>query len=233
MSFGGYNGWERRRRDSALILGAAILSRFTPVGGRNPGRNIGLRSIIDVSRRLDAWRRINVCRRIDVVGADRKAALGVTKPFLPSGFGLAIVCAAAPPAQFPVMMLATAERTVQILTVGVARMGEEPNPAVSAVHRAAGQLGTSLQNGVQRTLILTNKRTSTLLLVPILAKTKNLFDAYDKKARLSAILWTLFCMSSSYPLDATAPREGEDFFWNSPQNLDQARRANAPPPNAR
>jgi hypothetical protein len=148
-----------------------------------------VRSIIDVSKRIDirrsvdVWGRIDVQRRMDawgrgdVVGGDRKAALRVTKLFLPFGLGLLVVSPAAIPAQFPAMMLAAAEWATQILAVAVARMREEPNPAVFAVRRATAQLVTSLQNGVQRDLILTNKRTSTLLLVPILGKSENLLDA--------------------------------------------------------
>jgi hypothetical protein len=203
------------------------------MAGRNLGRNIDVRSIIGVLRRIDVWQSVGVWGRIDAVGADRKAPLRVTELFLASGLGLAIVFAAALPAQFPAMMIATAERAVQILTLGVARMGEEPNPAVFALDCAAGQLGTSFQNRVERNLILTNKRTSTLLPVPILGKDKNLFDAYDKKARLSAILWILFCISSSYPLDAKAPRGGARIFFEFHSEVDEARRANAPPDNAR
>jgi hypothetical protein len=117
------------------------------------------------------------------------------------------------------MMLAATERTAQILTADVARMREEPNPAVFAGRRATGQLGASLQNGVERDLILTNKRTSTLLLVPILAKRENLLDAYDEKARFSAMLRIVSFMSSSYLLDAKAPRgRTRIFFPLSPQN---------------
>jgi hypothetical protein len=130
------------------------------------------------------------------------------------------------------MMLAAAERATQIRTVGVARMGEEPNPAVFADHRATGQFGTSFQNGVERDLILTNKRTSTLLLVPILGKGENLLDAYDEKARLPAMLWILSCISSSYLLDAKAPRGGRGFSSCFQQKTDQARRPNTPRPKA-
>jgi hypothetical protein len=129
-------------------------------------------------------------------------------------------------------MLAAAERAAQILTAGVARMGKEPNPAVLAAHRATGQLGTSLQNGVERGLILTNKRTSTLLLVPILGKRENPLDAYEEKARSSAILWILSFMLSSYLLDAEAPRVGRGFSSHFQQKTDQARRLTAPRPKA-
>jgi hypothetical protein len=122
-------------------------------------------------------------------------------------------------------MLPAAERTAQILAVVVARMREEPNPAVLAVHCATGQLGTSLQNGVERDLILTNKRTSTLLLVPILGKRENLLDAYDEKARRSAMLRILSCMPSSYLPDAEASRGRTRVFYALPPES----RTTAPP----
>lgn len=62
----------------------------------------------------------------------------VAKRFLRFRLGLLVVPPAAFPAQFPAMMLAAAERTAQIPTAGVARMGEEPNPAAFAAHRATG-----------------------------------------------------------------------------------------------
>jgi hypothetical protein len=72
------------------------------------------------------------------------------------------------------------------------------------------------QNGVERDLILTNKRTSTLLLVPILGKGENLLDAYDEKARFPVMLSICSFMSSSYLLDAKAPRGGRGFFSFQP-----------------
>ena len=156
----------------------------------------------------------------------------VTKLFLPFGLGLLVVSPAAFSAQFPAMMLAAAERAAQILTVMVARMREEPNPAVFAVHRATGQLRTSLQNGVERDLILTNKRAGTLPLVPILGKRENLLDAYDEKARFSAMLRILSCISSSYLLDAKAPRGGRGFPSPSHPKTDPPRRPNASYPKA-
>jgi hypothetical protein len=130
------------------------------------------------------------------------------------------------------MMLAAAERAAQILTVVVARMREEPNSALFAVRHATGQLGTSLQNGVERDLILTNERTSTLLLVPVLGKRENLLDAYDEKARLSVMLRIVSSMSSSYLLDAKATRGGRGFFSRFHLKADQARRPNTPRPKA-
>jgi hypothetical protein len=110
------------------------------------------------------------------------------------------------------MVLAAAEWAAQVSSAGIARMREEPNPALFAMHGATGQFRTSAQNGVERDLILTNKRTSAIVLVPIPGKGKNLFDADDEKDRLSAMLRILLFMSSSYPLDAKATRGGRGFF---------------------
>jgi hypothetical protein len=242
MAFDGCNEKNRRCRDRHFIPDFR-----TPIRGRSTAMaasNLDVRSIIDVSRRIDVWRSVAACGRIDVrrrmdvwgsidaVEADRKAALRVTKLFLPLGLGLLVVSPAAFPAQFPAMMLAAPERAVQILTDRVARMREEPNLAVLAMHRATGQFGTSLQNGVERDLILTNKRTSTLLLVPILGKRENLLDADDEKARLSAMLRILSFMPSSYLLDAKAPRGGRGFSSRFHLKADQPRRPNTPRPKA-
>jgi hypothetical protein len=86
----------------------------------------------------------------------------------------------------------------------------------------------NFQNGVERDLILTNKRTSTLLLVPILGKGENLLDAYDEKARFPAMLSILSFMPSSYLLDAKAPRGGRGFSSPFQQKTDEARPPNAP-----
>jgi hypothetical protein len=49
-------------------------------------------------------------------------------------------------------------------------MREEPNPAVETADRAVLPLRMTPQDGIQRHLILTNKRNDTLVLVPILAE---------------------------------------------------------------
>ena len=104
------------------------------------------------------------------------------------------------------MVLPTTERAAEIPPLRVAGMREEANGAVAAVHRAVPQLRTLPQNGVQSELILTNERLGAIVLVPILAKSKNFRDGYSKRDRLSVKMLIVLCMSSSYSLDASASR---------------------------
>ena len=83
-------------------------------------------------------------------------------------------------------------------------MREEANPTMAAGDRTACQIGMNAQDGIQRQLILTNKRTSAVVLIPIRAKRKEFPDGYDKNARFSVKMLIVFCMSSSYSLDAKA-----------------------------
>jgi hypothetical protein len=73
---------------------------------------------------------------------------------------------------------------------------------MAAVDGTACQIGMIAQDGIQRQLILTNKRASAVVLMPIRAKRKKFPDGYDKNARFSVKMLIVFCMSSSYPLDA-------------------------------
>jgi hypothetical protein len=55
-------------------------------------------------------------------------------------------------------------------------------------------------------LILLNKRTSAVVLVPILAKREEFRDGYHKTERFSVKMPNVMCISSSYSLDANASR---------------------------
>jgi hypothetical protein len=68
------------------------------------------------------------------------------------------------------MVLTASERTVEILAIGVPWMGQEAKGTVAAVDRTACQTGMLAQDRIQRGLILTNKRTSAVVLMPIRAK---------------------------------------------------------------
>ena len=68
------------------------------------------------------------------------------------------------------MVRAAAEGTAQIVTTDVAGVGEKPNPAVNAVSDTAVQLGSGLQDRVQRGLVLLNDRPGAIVLVPVRAK---------------------------------------------------------------
>jgi hypothetical protein len=113
------------------------------------------------------------------------------------------------------MLLTAAEGTAQVLTTCIARMGEETNPTVRAAYCAVRQIRTITQDGIQRELILTNKRTGAVVLVPILVKRENFRDGYDKIARFSVKMLIGFCISSSYSLEANASRCRARIFYAS------------------
>ncbi len=110
------------------------------------------------------------------------------------------------------MVQSTAEGATEILATRVAGMRQEADPAVATADSAVLQIRTIAQDGIQRVLILTNKRMGTVVLVPILAKRKNFRDSYDKIARFSVKMLIGFCITSSYPLDAKASRGRARFF---------------------
>ena len=68
------------------------------------------------------------------------------------------------------MVITATERTVEILPMRVPRMRQEANSTMAAVDRAACQIGMIAQDGVERELILPNKRKGAVVLVPIVAK---------------------------------------------------------------
>jgi hypothetical protein len=111
------------------------------------------------------------------------------------------------------MVLSATEGAAQITAARAARMSEEANPAVAAVHRAGHKIGMIPQDRIERQLILTNKRISAVVLVPIFAKRENFRDGYKKIARLSVKMLICFCMSLSYLLDAKASRGRAGIFY--------------------
>jgi hypothetical protein len=102
------------------------------------------------------------------------------------------------------MVLTATERAEEIPPIRISRMRQEANATVAAGDRTACQTGMIAQDGIQRDLILTNKRTDAVVLMPIRAKRKEFPDGYDKNARFSVTMLIRFCMSSSYPFDANA-----------------------------
>jgi len=113
-------------------------------------------------------------------------------------------------------VLTATERTVEIPTIRVPRMRQKANSTVAAVDRTACQTGTIAQDGIERDLILTNKRTSAIVLMPIRPKRENFAGGYDKNARFSVKMLIVFCISSSYSLDANASRSrARIFLWIS------------------
>ena len=90
---------------------------------------------------------------------------------------------------------------------------------MAAVDRTACQTRMIAQDGIERQLILTNKRTGAVVLMPIRAKRKEFPDGYDKNARFSVRMLIVLCMSSSYSLDANASRRRAGIFCGSAQKI--------------
>ena len=151
------------------------------------------------------WR-VDIARRKGFSVFSGLAAFVVETFLVPSALSRSIVLPATPIGELATMVLPATERTAEILPVRVAGMSEKANPAVAATHRAVLQIRTIAQDGIQRELILTNKRMGAVGLVPILAKTKNFRDGYNKIARFSVKILIVLSMSSSYPLDAKTSR---------------------------
>lgn len=86
---------------------------------------------------------------------------------------------------------------------------------MAAVDRAACQIRMIAQDGIQRELVLTNERMDTTVLMPIRAKRKEFPGGYDKNARFSVKMLSVFCTPSSYSLDANASRGRARIFMRS------------------
>ena len=110
-------------------------------------------------------------------------------------------------------MLPAAEFATQIPAARVPGMREEAYAAVATLYRAVPQFRTVSQEGIQRDLILTNERLGAIVLVPILAKSKNFRDGYSKITRFSVKILIVCCISSSYPLEAKASRGRARIFY--------------------
>jgi hypothetical protein len=110
------------------------------------------------------------------------------------------------------MMPSATEGTTQVNSIRVAGIGQEFDPAVSAMGQTRAQLRLGLQNRLQRGAILTDERVGAVILVPIRAKKENFLYRQNKKARLSITMAIVLCTPSSYRLDAKASRGRARFF---------------------
>lgn len=138
----------------------------------------------------------------------------------------------APLVRLPAPMVLTAsERTVEILPLRVTRMRQKANEAVAAADRTGCQTGMIAQDRIQRGLILTNNRTSAIVLMPIRAKCKEFPGGYDKNSRFSVKMLICSDTPSSYELDANASRARARFFCGSAQELYRSDRATNLSPN--
>ena len=84
--------------------------------------------------------------------------VGLIVPLASLGGLLATVCRSA------------TEGAAEILPACIPRMREETNSTVATLDRTVFQIRTIAQDGIEPELILTNKRTGAVVLVPILAK---------------------------------------------------------------
>ena len=147
-------------------------------------------------------RGLEACRRVELF-------------LVRSPLGRLIVLSAPRVAGLAAMMLPTTERAAEILSTCIPRVREEANPAVATKDRTLFQTRTTAQDGIERELILTNKRTGPIVLMPIFAKRKNFADGYDKTARFSVKMLSGLSISSSYSLDAKASRCRARIFYGS------------------
>jgi hypothetical protein len=112
----------------------------------------------------------------------------------------------------PTVLFAATKWTTQIAPMGVPRMGQKANAAVTTEDSTACQIGLTAQDRIQRSLILTNNRKSAIVLMPVRAKCKEFPGSYDKNARFSVRVLSVFDTPSSYELDANASRARARFF---------------------
>jgi hypothetical protein len=118
-------------------------------------------------------------------------------------------------------MLTASERAAEIPPIRVPRMRQKADSTVAAGDGTACQTGMIAQDGIQRLLILTNKRTSAIILMPIRAKRKEFPGSYDKNARFSVKMLSVLDIPSSYSLDANASRDRARVFYAFTPNSQQ------------
>ena len=172
-------------------------------------------------------RRVNTRRCVSSF-CRRLAAFGVEKFLVPSAFWLFVALLAPLIAKLATIVQSAAEGTTQIQTPRVARMRQEANPAVAAGHGALSPIRTIAQGRIECQLILTNKRTDAVILVPIFAKRKEFRDGDNKNERFSVTMLSVIGMSSSYSLDAKASRGRARIFYVSARKRTPRIRATDP-----
>ena len=151
--------------------------------------------------------------RPDVTGRGLDTCRGIELFLVRSPLVCLIVLPAPRVATLATIVLSTTKGTAEIPTTRIAGMCKEANPAVAAAHGAALQISTIPQGRIQRQLILTNKRTGAVVLMPILAKRENFRDGYRKTVAFSVKMLIVLSISSSYSLDAKASRCRARIFY--------------------
>jgi len=110
-------------------------------------------------------------------------------------------------------MLPTAEWAAQISASSVPRIRQKEYPAMFASRQASSKVWLVLDDRPQTEVILQYKLPNPIIVIPSFAKFKTLTDFYGKFARFSLIILILFCISSSYPIDAIASTGGAGIFF--------------------
>ena len=156
-----------------------------------------------------------------VFAAQCRAPLPVETLLIPASLVRSIVLLAPLVGLLAAMVLTATERTAEIPPIRIPRMRQKANSTMAAVDRTACQTGMIAQDGIERQLILTNKRTGAVVLMPIRAKRKEFPDGYDKNARFSVKMLIVLDTSSSYSLDANASRGRARIFYAFTPNPEQ------------
>lgn len=130
----------------------------------------------------------------------------VQRPLLPAPRRRAVVGHAPSHRLPPSVRLPTAERTEQILTLGIARIGQKENPAVPAPLQAPPKLRLPAQNRSQNKIVPQDQVPNLVPMMPSRAELEMLLDFYGQKPRFSLITLMLFGMSPSYLFDSTLSR---------------------------
>jgi hypothetical protein len=96
-------------------------------------------------------------------------------------------------------MVRAAEGATEVVTPGVARVGDEEDPAVTAPSEKPPHLGLVPQDGAQDDVVIQYDRAHLAPAVPLRDGLEALLDFYEKKPRVSlTMLILLFSMLSSY-----------------------------------
>jgi hypothetical protein len=118
-----------------------------------------------------------------------------------------------------VTVLTTSKLAVEISPASIAGMGEKADPAVATAHQTTAQFGMASQNRPQRHLILTNKRLSRVVPVPVGTKNVNLLEGYEKKDRFCVTMRIVLSISSSYRLDVKSSSGWPRSFYAPPPKI--------------
>jgi hypothetical protein len=78
--------------------------------------------------------------------------------------------------------------TSQVFAPGVARVGQEKYPAVTATGETSSQLGLCSKNGLQDYVVLQYEISCCAFSIPSKLEMKMSLDSYSKKARFSLMM---------------------------------------------